>query len=163
MLKSAPARRRKGDCDGQISRALPRSWSVFHLVTSLCLSFQVCGMGITVTAPSKGRGEQRVPSAWKHMTCACCSLRIPASSPSVCDVPLLSAPAKSAREPGMGKRCHSPLSTWKGGPDEPQSRGGKFSCPASNSGSLTISFTVFNSHANFVTRIYTWSLRQRVQ
>lgn len=95
--------------------------------------------------------------------CLLSSLRIPTYLPSLCDVPLLSAPAKSAREPGMGKWCHSPLSTWKGGPDEPQSRGGKFSCPASNSGSLTISFTVFNSHANFVTRIYTWSLRHRVQ
>lgn len=63
VLKSAPARRRKGDCDGQISRVLPRSWSIFHLVTSLCLSFQVCGMGITVTATSKGHGEQRVPGA----------------------------------------------------------------------------------------------------
>ena len=52
----------------------------------------------------------------------------------------LSVPATSTWEPGMGKRCHSPLPAWKGGPDVPQSRGGKCSCPASNSGFLTISF-----------------------
>ena len=96
--------------------------------------------------------------------CLLSSLPIPASSPSsLCNVPPLPAPATSAWEPDVGKQCHRPRPTWKGGPDVPQSRGGKFSCPDSNSGFLMISFTVFNSHANFVTRIYTWSSRHMVQ
>lgn len=56
----------------------------------------------------------------------------------------------------VGERGHRP-------PTPPQSQGGRFSFSASNSGFLIISFTAFNSHANFVPNIYPWSPQHMVQ